>query len=100
MRWRLRSLPGSVQLMVRPLLSGRDYHALHHENPAFDFNAEVTGARVLWRPYPGVPAISAVTDGSYRHDPVWYRNFQYDAERERGLDFVEDLASPGVFTWT
>jgi predicted glycogen debranching enzyme len=99
-RWRLRSLPGSVQLMVRPLLSGRDYHALHHENPGFDFGAQGTGARVLWRPYPGVPAISAVTDGSYRHEPAWYRNFQYDAERERGLDFTEDLASPGVFTWT
>jgi predicted glycogen debranching enzyme len=99
-RWRLCSVSGAVQLMVRPLLSGRDYHALHHENPGFDFGAEGTGARVLWRPYPGVPAISGVTDGSYRHDPAWYRNFQYDAERERGLDFTEDLASPGVFTWT
>jgi predicted glycogen debranching enzyme len=78
-RWQLRSLPGEVQLMVRPLLSGRDYHALHHENQGFDFNAEVTGARVLWRPYPGVPAISAVIDGSYRHEPAWYRNFQYCA---------------------
>jgi predicted glycogen debranching enzyme len=99
-RWRLRSLPGPAQLTVRPLLSGRDYHGLHHENPSFDFGAEVTGARVLWRPYPGVLAISALTDGSYRHDPIWYRNFQYDAEHERGLDFSEDLASPGVFTWT
>jgi predicted glycogen debranching enzyme len=88
-----------VRLMVRPLLSGRDYHALHHENPGFDFRAEVAGACVLWRPYPGVPAISAIGEGSYRHEPVWYRNFQYDAERERGLDFVEDLAAPGVFTW-
>jgi predicted glycogen debranching enzyme len=99
-RWRLRSLPGPAQLTVRPLLSGRDYHGLHHENPSFDFGAEVTGARVLWRPYPGVLAISALTDGSYRHDPIWYRNFQYDAEHERGLDFSEDLAAPGVFTWT
>ena len=86
--------------MVRPLLSGRDYHALHHENPGSISRPKVTGARVLWRPYPGVPAISAVTDGSYRHEPVWYRNFQYDAERERGLDFTEDLASPGAFAWT
>ena len=99
-RWRRLASSGPVQLMVRPLLSGRDYHALHHENPGFDFNAEVTGARVLWRPYPGVPPISAVSDGSYRHEPVWYRNFQYDAERERGLDFTEDLASPGVFAWS
>ena len=65
------------------------------------FGAEVTGARVLWRPYHGIPAISAVAEGgSYRQEPLWYRNFQYDAERARGLDFVEDLASPGVFTWT
>ena len=86
--------------MVRPLLSGRDYHSLHHENPGFDFGAEVTGARVLWRPYPGIPPISALApDASYRQEPAWYRNFQYDCERERGLDFVEDLASPGVFTW-
>jgi predicted glycogen debranching enzyme len=99
-RWRRRAGSGPVQLMVRPLLSGRDYHALHHQNSGFDFAAEGTGARVLWRPYPGVPAISAVTDGSYRHDPVWYRNFQYDAERERGLGFTEDLASPGAFAWT
>jgi predicted glycogen debranching enzyme len=115
-RWRLRSLllvgpdgvgapspnptDQPVQLMVRPLLSGRDYHALHHENPGFDFGAEGMGARVLWRPYAGLPPISAVTDGSYRHEPAWYRGFQYDAERERGLDFTEDLASPGVFTWT
>jgi len=24
----------------------------------------------------------------------WYRNFEYDAERERGLDFTEDLFNP------
>ena len=101
LRWRMLSRPGSARLSVRPLLSGRDYHALHHENPGFAFAAEVTGARVLWRPYPGIPAISAIAaDASYREEPVWFRNFQYDAERERGLDFVEDLASPGVFTWT
>ena len=81
--------------MVRPLLSGRDYHALHHENPGFDFSAEVTSARVLWRPYPGVPAISPSTmaatarTGVVPHLPVRRR-------RDRGLDFIEDLASPGV----
>jgi predicted glycogen debranching enzyme len=100
LRWRLRSLPGKARLSVRPLLSGRDYHALHHENPGFAFAAEVTGARVLWRPYQGIPPVSIVADGTYRHEPEWYRNFQYDTERERGLDFVEDLASPGEFSWT
>jgi glycogen debranching enzyme len=27
----------------------------------------------------------------------WYRNFEYEAERERGLDFAEDLFNPCVF---
>src|SRR5206468_348845 len=50
-----------------------------------------------WRPYEGLPSIHAAANGAYTHDPVWYRRFQYDEERARGLDFVEDLAAPGIF---
>lgn len=95
--WRLLKPQPGVTLRVRPLLSGRDYHALHHENAAFRFEAEVTEVRVRWQPYPDVPATIAQYDGQYKHDPVWYRGFQYDQERDRGFDFVEDLASPGIF---
>ncbi len=97
LRWRL--LAGQqARLVVRPLLSGRDYHALHHENQAFGFKPELAGQRVVWQPYPGLPAVVVASNGDYRHDPVWYRNFLYQAELERGLDCVEDLASPGSFT--
>src|SRR5439155_17953641 len=88
-----------VRLSVRPFLSGRDYHSLHHENPAFCFDAEREGGRIVFRPYAGIPAIVVLTNGSYEHAPDWYRNFRYDEERARGLDFTEDLASPGVFSW-
>jgi predicted glycogen debranching enzyme len=91
--------PPVVTLEVRPLLSGRDYHALHHENAGFDFNATVVGERVTWRPYPGLPGVAAVSNGRYAHAPDWYRRFLYAAERDRGLDCVEDLAAPGVFTF-
>jgi predicted glycogen debranching enzyme len=97
LRWRLAA--GQAKLILRPLLSGRDYHALHHENPAFAFDPEISGGRLTWRPYQGVPAISLLANGDYEQHPVWYRNFRYEAERERGLDFVEDLASPGVLTF-
>ena len=95
-RWTLDG-PGPVTLEVRPLLSGRDYHALHHENPAFRFAAAAEGAAVEWRPYDGLPAIRCSSTGTWHADPVWFRQFLYAAERERGLDDTEDLASPGVF---
>ncbi len=96
--WRLHEGRGGT-LAVRPLVSGRDYHALHHENPAFRFDAEVADGRVVWRPYPGLPAIVARANGSYAQQPDWYRSFLYTEERDRGLDHVEDLASPGIFRW-
>jgi predicted glycogen debranching enzyme len=99
LRWRVVGRQTSVRLAVRPLLSGRDSHALHHENPAFRFAADVRHERIMWTPYAGVPRVEALTNGSYAPDPQWYRGFQYDEERARGLDFVEDLAAPGVLHW-
>lgn len=89
----------SVRLLVRPFFSGRDSHATHLENHGFRFDPSQDGERLTWRPYHGLPAIVALSNGRYRHEPVWYRNFQYDAERARGLDFTEDLAAPGIFSW-
>mgnify|MGYP006273274041 CR=1 FL=1 len=98
--WRIvGTRPKDVVLRVRPLISGRDYHALHHENGSFDSSAVEDAAAVRWRPYTGVPAITASGNGAYRHEPAWFRNFRYDEERRRGLDDTEDLASPGEFSW-
>jgi len=121
--WRLarRAAPGErsagngaarALLTVRPFLSGRDYHALHHENPGFRFEAEIgTGGagaarrgaagdlRLAWRGYDGLPAVGCRSNGSYRHEPHWFRRFLYDEERARGFDPCEDLASPGEFAF-
>ncbi len=95
--WKRIEGRGPVTLVVRPFLSGRDYHALHHENAAFRFEAaEDSPGRIQWRPYDGVPGTQALHNGDYAPEPHWYRGFQYDAERERGLDHVEDLAAPGL----
>ncbi len=90
---------GPCRLFVRPLLSGRDYHALHHENPAFNFTPEVADGAVTWRPYAGLPPITAQGGFAYQHEPEWYRRFLYTEEQARGLDCIEDLASPGVLEW-
>ncbi len=98
--WSLIASAGPVALRVRPFLSGRDYHAMHHENAAFRFEPWQQGAAVTFHPYDGVPCILSSSNGDYRHAPDWYRNFLYSAELERGLDAVEDLASPGEFIWS
>ncbi|MBV8200518.1 MAG: glycogen debranching enzyme family protein [Acidobacteria bacterium] len=97
--WRLREPAPAGELMVRPFLSGRDYHALHRENPAFRFEPEGRGAWRIFRPYPDLPAVAAFANGTYAHEPLWYRNFLYQRERERGLDAIEDLAAPGTWRW-
>jgi predicted glycogen debranching enzyme len=98
-RWRaLQATPG-LALSVRPFLSGRDLHALHHSNPAFRFDGKVAGHEVSWAPYAGVPGVAALSNGVYQPAPEWYRGFLYVEERARGLDFEEDLATPGIFRW-
>jgi predicted glycogen debranching enzyme len=98
--WRMVGGSGkSARLTVRPLLSGRDFHGTHHENPSFRFDPEISKDRVRWKPYNDIPAVVAGSSGRYCHSPAWYRNFCYTEERARGLDYLEDLASPGLFDW-
>jgi predicted glycogen debranching enzyme len=107
--WEVIRAAGPVTLRVKPFLSGRDYHSMQHENGAFRFEPQLPGrgslerdgrSGIVWfAPYSGVPHIEFRTNGEYRHSPDWYRNFLYEAERDRGLDDTEDLATPGEFLW-
>ncbi|MEO8140192.1 MAG: amylo-alpha-1,6-glucosidase [Gemmatimonadota bacterium] len=98
-RWRLNAPAPATRLIVRPLLSGRDTHALHYENPSLDPAAEVQGDRVRWRTYPGMPTVLSQANANYSHAPEWYRNFLLAEERNRGFDHRVDLWSPGELCW-
>jgi predicted glycogen debranching enzyme len=96
--WRLLGGAGCT-LAVRPLMSGRDYHSLHHQNPGFNFMPQITDQRVVIHPYNSMPGVAFQSSAAYRHQPDWYRNFFYTEEQARGLDCIEDLAAPGIFRW-
>lgn len=103
LRWRLldeASLP--VVLRVRPMLSGRDFHAIQRENAGVRTDATINDHQVSWHPYEGLPAVRAFHNGQYHHGPDWYRQIHYRVDHERGLDHIEDWWSPGecVFTLT
>ncbi len=88
-----------AKLTVRPFIAGRDFHALMHENQAFSFDPEIRGDHFRYRPYAGGPTIVVSSSGTYQHQPHWYGGFAYEEERRRGLDFVEDLGSPGQWSF-
>ena len=97
LRW-TRCGDGLARIHVRLLLSGRDYHALQRRNDVFAMSAEQAPGCVRWRPYSGLPPIAA-WGGEWRADAVWYDRFLYAEEQARGLDCIEDLASPGILSW-
>jgi len=97
--WKLEGDAAGCSLEVRPFFSGRNPHALHRENGSFNFTPTPIRDVLRWIAYEGVPPVSTKTNGTYQHDPQWYRNFLYAEERARGLDDIEDLATPGSFKW-
>jgi len=100
LRWSLKGrTKKTARLLVRPKLTGRDYHGLHHENGTLSTEALVEENRVTWRPYPDLPPVRAVHSGVYRPAPDWYRRVQLPIERQRGLDHEEDWSSPGEFSF-
>jgi predicted glycogen debranching enzyme len=87
----------SVQLELRPLIAFRDYHSLSHENGAIDGRVDVQTQLIRISPYAGLPSLYLANDAvQIESTGHWYRNFEYQSERERGLDFQEDLFSPCV----
>lgn len=84
-----------VRLELRPLMAFRDFHSLTHENGALDQRVEIEEGRAIVRPYDTLPPLCLVHEADeVVSEGSWYRQFEYTVERERGLDFVEDLFNP------
>ena len=89
--------PEKLRLELRPLIAFRDYHSTTHENGAINSAVEQNPGITSVTPYQGLPALHLGHNADeLRKTGEWYRNFEYDAERERGLDFSEDLFNPMV----
>src|SRR5262249_8555607 len=88
----------SVWLELRPLIAFRDYHGTTHENGVIDATVSSEPGLIGMTPYDGVPRMYLAHDAdAVENTGQWYRNFEYRAEQERGLDYREDLFNPLVF---
>src|SRR6266496_4942831 len=89
--------PFTLELL--PLLSVRGYHSLIRANDAVHREANFSGDIFKTKVYNGKPDIFIKVPGShYEHNLNWWFHFNYDKEKERGLDFVEDLFTHGNFS--
>lgn len=99
-RYDLLDAPRPAWLHARPLVAGRDMHHLQRASNDFQTQAALSGHRLILEPYD--PASRMMLDfphGEFRADGLWYYNFRYVREVESGLDFIEDLYSPGEIVW-
>ncbi|MEK7255140.1 MAG: glycogen debranching enzyme N-terminal domain-containing protein, partial [Bacteroidota bacterium] len=82
----------TFRLLLTPLFVHRDYHSLFSEQPFFDYFADwkSPNAATIFAHY-GAPALHfSFSKGTFRHGRSWFRNFEYEKEEYRGLDFRED----------
>jgi predicted glycogen debranching enzyme len=85
----------NLRLELRPLIAFRDYHSTTHENGAINREMEQRTGMADIAPYEGLPSLHLAHNAvELQKTGDWYRNFEYAAERERGLDFSEDLFNP------
>ena len=81
-----------MRLEIRPLVAFRDYHSTTHANGALNAAVEQAPELAAVAPYQGLPTLYLAHNAmELQKTGDWYRNFEYDVERERGLDFTEDL---------
>jgi len=94
-----KAAPAGFRLKARPIMAFRGHHQLTKSNFACDMSVSDAGGGALRiSPYYGLPALTMnAGGGSFEPRLDWHYNFAYPAEKERGLDFAEDLFTPGEF---
>ncbi len=91
--------PQPFVMELLPLLSVRDYHSMMRANDSIRSSVSFGNDTFKSRAYEGTPEIFIkVPGGHYHHNPNWYYNFNYAVEQYRGMEYIEDLFSPGTFS--
>ncbi len=88
-----------MRLKLRPFLAYRDYHSMSHANGDFNAWVDSSSDAIRMKPYPSLPPFEIRHGGvaAWHGDGKWYQNIEYLRELDRGLDFREDLYTPGEF---
>jgi len=96
--YKILKSPSYLELLIRPLIAARDYHWVSIENSNFNRSVESLDGYIKMKPYNEGPIIYLANNAdSFEPAGYWYKTFEYEREKERGLEYQEDLYSPGEF---
>ncbi len=98
-KYTLEKANSETILRLKPFLAFRNIHNLSKANIFAERKYEDIENGIKTRMYQGYSYlhIQLSKNPEYTHVPDWYYNLEYDQERERGYDYLEDLYVPGFF---
>jgi len=99
-RYELLDASHTAVLRLTPLVTYRDYHHETRGDPAWRMTVTPRSGGCTVIAFTGaVPLhLDLGPGGTFVEAPDWYWRYLHRRERERGLDFLEDLYRPGVLT--
>jgi predicted glycogen debranching enzyme len=91
------SVSGHAEFLCRPLAGLRDFHSIQKSSASLYSISTETGVSVRRDDPDGCELVLSCPSAQYVNEPQWWYNFVYRDNKERGLNYSEDLWSPGFF---
>ncbi len=88
-----------TRIKIRPFLAFRNIHKLSKANTFVNTKYEAVKNGIKTQMYTGYSHLylQLSKENEYIHFPDWYYNVEYQQEKERGYEYLEDLYTPGYF---
>ena len=89
------------ELHLDPLIAERDYHSMLKDHSKYSFRSVHAGSFQKIYSHEGTaPLFIAYDKGTWTDRALWYRDFEYQIEHDRGFDYREDTYNPGQISAT
>ncbi len=89
----------NVVLELQPLIAARDYHELQNKNSQMWWDVSFKDGIFCNQAFEHTPPLYiSAPNSTYHHAPNWFDHFNYSQEKERGLDYKEDLLNHGILS--
>ncbi len=91
------NVPSPAEFICRPLAGLRDFHSIQKSSAPLHSKLLDQGVSIRNKSLDGCELVLSCPGAQFIKDPQWWFNFVYRDNKERGLNYTEDLWTPGFF---